>query len=137
MKKVMIFGTFDGLHDGHRSLFRQATEHGDHIIAVIARDETVQKIKGRLPRFHEYERIAALLHIDVIDDIVLGYGEEDKCCVVRDHAPDIVLLGYDQNVFVQELYTLAQQQNFFIVRARPYKEHIYKSSLLNNGQNIH
>lgn len=132
MKKVMIFGTFDGIHDGHRSLFLQATEHGDRIIAVVARDETVQKVKGKMPQFHEYDRVAALLHIDVIDDIILGYGDEDKCCVVRDHTPNIVLLGYDQDAFVDELYVLAQEQDFFIVRAKPYEEHIYKSSLLNN-----
>jgi len=133
MKTVMIFGTFDGVHDGHRALFKQATEHGDRIIAVVARDETVKQVKGRAPKCHECERVAELLQIDVIDDIILGYGDEDKCCVVRDHNPDVVLLGYDQEAFVDELYELAQEdeQDFVIVRAKAYKPDVYKSSLLN------
>ncbi len=133
MKTVMIFGTFDGVHDGHRSLFLQATEHGDKIIAVVARDKTVEIVKGHAPQCHECERVAELLQIDVIDDIILGYGDDDKCLVVRDHAPDVILLGYDQEAFVDELYTLAEKsdQNFVIVRAQAYEPAVYKSSLLN------
>ena len=130
----MIFGTFDGVHDGHRALFLQATEHGDRIIAVVARDETVKEVKGHAPKYNECERVAELLQIDVIDDIILGYGDEDKCCVVRDHNPDVVLLGYDQEAFVEDLYDLAQEeeQDFVIVRAKAYQPGVYKSSLLNN-----
>lgn len=133
MKTVMIFGTFDNVHDGHRSLFAQATEHGDRIIAVVARDETVEQVKGHRPQSHECERVAELLQIDVIDDIVLGYGDEDKMCVVRDYEPDVILLGYDQEAFIEDLYTLANEdeQNFVIVRAQAHEPAIYKSSLLN------
>jgi len=132
---IAAVGTFDGVHDGHRALIRQATEHGDRIIAVVARDETVEQVKGHKPQYHECERVAELLQIDVIDDIVLGYGDEDKMCVVRDHVPDVVLLGYDQEHFVDELYELAQEdeQDFVIVRARAYKPDVYKSSLLNRN----
>ncbi len=133
MKTVMIFGTFDGVHDGHRALIHQATEHGDRIIVVVARDETVKQVKGHSPKYHECERVAELLQIDVIDDIVLGYGDEDKCCVVRDHNPDVILLGYDQKAFVDDLYELAgeDEQDFVIVRAQAYEPDVYKSSLLN------
>jgi len=133
MKTVMIFGTFDGVHDGHRALFHQATEHGDKIIAVVARDETVEQVKGRRPRCHECERVAELLQIDVIDDIILGYGGEDKCLVVRDHNPDVILLGYDQEHFIDELYALVDDKNynFVIVRAKAFEPEVYKSSLLN------
>lgn len=133
MRTVMIFGTFDGVHDGHRALFSQATEHGDKIIAVVARDATVEQVKGHKPQCHECERVAELLQIDVIDDIVLGYGDEDKMCVVRDHKPDVILLGYDQEHFTDELYVLADEdeQGFVIVRAQAYEPEVYKSSLLN------
>ncbi len=133
MKTVMIFGTFDNLHDGHRALFQQATEHGDRIVAVVARDVTVEQVKGHRPQCHECERVAELLQIDVIDDIVLGYGDEDKMCVVRDHEPDVILLGYDQDAFVEDLYVLADEdgQDFVIVRAQAHEPSIYKSSLLN------
>ena len=45
MKKVMVFGTFDGLHEGHLDFFRQAREYGDYLIVAVARDVNVKKIK--------------------------------------------------------------------------------------------
>ncbi|MCH9030625.1 MAG: adenylyltransferase/cytidyltransferase family protein [Bacteroidetes bacterium] len=53
---VMIFGTFDILHKGHLNLFDQAKKHGDFLIAVIARDKTVVKVKDREPKHNEKER---------------------------------------------------------------------------------
>jgi len=133
MKKVMIFGTFDKVHDGHRSLFAQAAEHGDWVMAVVARDETVEKVKGRRPQCDECDRMAELLQISVLDDIIMGSTDEDKCAVVREHCPDVVMIGYDQEYFIDDLYALADEsgQNFVIVRARPYEPNVYKSSLLN------
>ena len=56
MKKVMVFGTFDIFHDGHRDYFKQAREFGDYLIVVVARDENVLKIKGNIPRNNEKAR---------------------------------------------------------------------------------
>ena len=55
--KVMVFGTFDILHPGHLNFFKQAREFGNFLIAVIARDKTVLKIKGRLPKNNEKKRL--------------------------------------------------------------------------------
>ena len=41
----MLFGTFDGLHEGHFDLFRQAKKYGDYLVVVVARDVNVKKIK--------------------------------------------------------------------------------------------
>ena len=35
MAKVMVFGTFDGVHPGHENFFEQAKQHGDYLIAVF------------------------------------------------------------------------------------------------------
>jgi len=131
----MIFGTFDGVHDGHRSLFAQAVEHGDWVMAVVARDETVEKVKGQRPQCDECDRIAELLQISVLDDIIMGSLEGEKCDVVREHKPDIVMIGYDQEHFIDDLYALADEdeQDFVIVRARAYEPSVYKSSLLNRN----
>lgn len=134
MRKVMIFGTFDGIHEGHLDFFRQANEHGDHVMAVVARDETVHAVKGRQPMCDECERIAAMLHIDEIDDVIFGYTGDDKFQVIRDHAPDVILLGYDQEAFVKELYDLIDSEKLscVIVRGKAYYPEKYKSSILNN-----
>ena len=41
----MVFGTFDVIHPGHRFFLEQAALKGDRLVAVIARDEFVNKIK--------------------------------------------------------------------------------------------
>jgi len=55
--KVLVFGTFDILHKGHLNFFKQAREHGDYLIAVVARDRTVKEIKGKPPIESEKERL--------------------------------------------------------------------------------
>ena len=57
MKKVMAFGTFDGLHPGHLNFLKQARRLGDSLVVVVARDANVRKIKGRFPRLGEGERL--------------------------------------------------------------------------------
>ena len=47
MGKVMVFGAFDILHKGHLFYFSKAKEFGDYLIVVIARDETIRKVKSR------------------------------------------------------------------------------------------
>ena len=42
----MAFGTFDLLHPGHEHFLKQAKRYGD-LIVVIARDNTVLKVKGK------------------------------------------------------------------------------------------
>ena len=132
MKKVMVFGTFDGLHPGHESRFVQAKEHGDWVIAVVARDCTVQQVKGHAPVRDEAERIAALLDHMLVDDVVLGYDNDDKMQVIRDHDPHVLLLGYDQESFVQHAVALREngEGQFVIVWAKPFLPEVYKSSIL-------
>ena len=43
MKRVLIFGTFDGIHEGHLNLFKQAKKYGDYLIVVVGRDENIKK----------------------------------------------------------------------------------------------
>jgi len=35
-KRVMVFGVFDGLHEGHKSFLRQARKYGGELRAVVA-----------------------------------------------------------------------------------------------------
>ena len=56
--KIMVFGTFDGLHKGHLDFFRQAKNFikNSYLIVSIARDKNVKKIKGDMPLLREKER---------------------------------------------------------------------------------
>ena len=60
LSKVMVFGTFDGLHKGHLDFFKQAKNFtkNSFLIVSIARDKNVFKIKGEYPSLRESARMA-------------------------------------------------------------------------------
>lgn len=131
-KKVMIFGTFDGVHEGHRFVFKKAREYGDILLAVVALDETVLTLKGRKPVFNEDIRLKEILE-EKVDNAVLG-NVQDKYKVLSEHKPDIICLGYDQNSFTDTLRIELDKRGLShtkVVRLESYKPDIYKSSRIN------
>ncbi|NUM25402.1 MAG: adenylyltransferase/cytidyltransferase family protein [Candidatus Buchananbacteria bacterium] len=127
MKRVMVFGTFDILHDGHLDFFRQARAYGDYLIVVVARDRNVETIKGKKPDFSEDERLVAVQEAGVADEVILG-GEGDPHEIIRTKRPQVICLGYDQEVFTGNLAAKFPEIN--IVRLEAYQPEIYKSSKL-------
>ncbi len=127
--RVMVFGTFDVVHEGHRSLFRQAKAYGEELVAVVARDETVKAVKGRLPHFDEETRLAAVENEKLVDRAVLG-DPEDRYAVIAELKPDIICLGYDQRAFVDQLPNELQKHGISadVIRLEPFKPEQYKSS---------
>ncbi|MDD5071408.1 MAG: FAD synthase [Patescibacteria group bacterium] len=126
MGKVMCFGTFDNLHPGHRSYLSQARRYGDYLIVVVARDVNVRELKGKPPRQDEKLRLEKVKSVSFVDKAVLGQLR-DKLKVIDKYKPTVICLGYDQEADITRL------KNFFfgkIIRLKPYKEHIYKSSKL-------
>ena len=99
----MVFGTFDGVHDGHRHLFAEAKRHGDHLIAVVAPDEVVHDLKGHSPDMHAEDRMEHLTRESHVDEVVLGDAESGTWQVIRRHRPHVVVVGYDQNELRAEL----------------------------------
>ena len=98
----MIFGTFDIIHGGHIHMFKQAREYGDYLIAVVARDANVEKTKSIGPMHNERERLDFISHIDLIDKARLG-DKTDVYKVVREERPNVIALGYDQKMYVDDL----------------------------------
>ncbi len=129
---VLCFGTFDRLHPGHEDYFRQAKELGDRVVVVVARDETVQDVKGHQPLQAENIRLEAVAHHHLVSEARLGLPG-DKYRIIEEIRPDIILLGYDQQAFTESLEQVlrARGVSCTVKRANPYKSEIYKSSLLN------
>jgi len=122
----MCFGTFDKLHPGHLSYLKQARKYGDCLLVVVGRDKNVFRIKGKLPKENEKTRLKNVQKVKFVDKAILGQLR-DKFKVVKKHQPDVICLGYDQKVDTEKL------KDFFsgrIVRLKPYKEEIYKSTLM-------
>lgn len=102
-RKVMVFGVFDGLHEGHRAFLRLAKAQGDYLIAVVAQDHIVEHLKGRRPRLNLAERFRHLKNVDHVDAVVVGDSQLRKWDVLDIHRPQVIALGYDQEVLREEL----------------------------------
>ena len=132
MKKVVVFGTFDIFHKGHGNFLEQAKKYGDFLRVVVARDKTVSKVKGYVPKYSEHERMNVVRKSALADEVILG-RLEDKYEVVREYKPDIICLGYDQKFFIDDLRKELDKsglQKTKIIRLKSYKPEIYKSSKL-------
>lgn len=125
----MCFGTFDILHPGHIFYLQKSKELGDYLIAVVARDANVIKLKGKLPVDNEKERLKKVKKTDLIDKVILG-NLKDKYGVIKKYKPDIISLGYDQRVDLKDLQKVFTGK---IIRQKPYKPKIYKSSKINKN----
>ncbi len=127
----MVFGTFDYLHAGHENYIKQAKEHGTSVIAIVARDKTVKTIKGNLPDNNEKERLKNLEQTGWVDKAILGHPK-DKTKVIKAYRPNIIALGYDQFAFTYNLEKLIMdlKLNTKIVRLKPYRPDMYKSSII-------
>lgn len=134
MKTVMVFGTFNIIHPGHLHMFRQAKKFGEKLVVVLARNHTVNDLKGYEP-LTEIDRREKLLKIPLVNEVVFG-NIDDKMKVVKDVQPDAICLGYDQSFFVEELEAFLGENNLDIpiIRLKPYRQDIYKSSKLKSNE---
>ncbi len=130
-RAVMAFGTFDYFHAGHVDCLRQAKALGDSLIVVIARDETVKKVKGQAPSFNEKKRLRDVANCPYVDKAVLG-STEDKYAVIKKYHPNILALGYDQYAFTYGLtqFFIKEKLNIEIERLKAFEPQTFKSSLI-------
>lgn len=129
----MVFGVFDGIHAGHRAFFKQAKYYGDYLIAVVTPDHAVEQLKGRLPVINLHERIDHLKEEDHIDEVVIGDEDLGSWEVVVRYQPDVIALGYDQQLLKEDL-----EKNLTKLGISPeikildaYEPEVYHSSKIN------
>jgi cytidyltransferase-like protein len=134
MGKVLLFGAFDGVHDGHRDLFRQAKLHGDYLVVAVAPDNIVQQLKYRLPKLTLAERIERVAREAGVDEAVAGDELLGSYNVVKAHCPDIVALGYDQKELQEDLEARKEDFDFEfeVVVLEPHKPDEFHSSLMDD-----
>ncbi len=137
-KKVLVFGTFDGLHEGHKSFLEQAGKFGE-VTVIVGRDSTVEKTKGRPPKFNESTRLKAIEDSGLVAEARLGNqappGEKlNPYKVIEEVKPDIICLGYDQIHFVDKLEGKLKEMGMDqvkVYRLEAFEPGKYHSSLLN------
>ena len=71
MKKVITYGTFDLLHQGHLNLLRRAKELGDYLIVGVTNDN-FDRDRGKLNvRNNVLERVEAVKATGYADKIII------------------------------------------------------------------
>lgn len=130
-KRVVVFGTFDKIHEGHRNFFRQAKHYGDELIMIVTPDRVVEKLKGKRPRYHETIRRAFVWKEDVADMVMLGDAELSSYQIIEKLKPDVICLGYDQSALEKDLKGWVKRKKLLIplIRLKPYEPHIHHNSL--------
>ena len=117
---------------GHKNFLKQARKFGGYLIVVIARDKTVENIKKRLSQNNENNRLKIVEKSSLADEVILG-NLENKYEVIKKYKPDVICLGYDQEVNLKELKEKLIEFNFYktkLVRLKSFHPEKYKSSKL-------
>lgn len=137
--RVFVAGTFDGLHLGHLFLFdfarrrglalaRRQRREGVRVSVVIARDESVERLKRRAPLHSQRERQRLVAALRSVDEAFVGAPADFLRSVRRVH-PDLIVLGHDQSASWEERLRAAGIR-VPILRCPPYRREKLKSSAL-------
>jgi len=98
-KTVLTSGVFDLIHYGHIRLLEEAKKlggEGSRLVVIVARDETINKLKGKPPVIPEDQRRAVIEALKVVDEALLGYEDINMLKVINLIKPNIIAVGYDQ-----------------------------------------
>ncbi|WP_261131769.1 glycerol-3-phosphate cytidylyltransferase [Bacillus sp. Marseille-Q3570] len=94
MKKVLTYGTFDLLHNGHINLLRRAKELGDHLTVAVSTDE-FNALKDK-KAYHSYENRKVILEsIRYVDKVIPENHWDQKIQDVIDNDIDVFVMGDD------------------------------------------
>ena len=134
MRVGLLFGTFDGLHEGHRAMLKEAKLHADKLVVALALDEVVTELKGRAPLHSWADRSRALVESGLVHEVIAGDRQLGMYTAITLHAPNAILVGYDQISLVKDLRRFLTESSLSIpiIILKPYKPDQFKSSLLNS-----
>jgi FAD synthetase len=132
-KVVLASGVFDLLHLGHVRFLEEAKKAGGEnatLIVIIARDSTVEKMKGKKPIMSEDQRYALVESLRIVDEAVLGYENLHIGEVIEKIRPDVIALGYDQTEMEKEVKTYVAKNKLpvEVVRIGRFGENALDSS---------
>ena len=95
MKKVITYGTYDLLHQGHINLLRRAKELGDYLIVGVTND-SFDRDRGKLNvRNNVLERVEAVKATGYADQIIIENYIGQKIDDIQRYDVDIFAIGSD------------------------------------------
>ena len=94
MKKIITYGTFDLLHDGHINLLKRARELGDYLVVGLSTDNfNALKHKEAIMSFEQRKKLLdSIKYVDeVIPEETWGQKIDDVC----EHNISVFVMGDD------------------------------------------
>jgi D-beta-D-heptose 7-phosphate kinase/D-beta-D-heptose 1-phosphate adenosyltransferase len=96
MKKIIVNGTFDILHQGHIRMLNTARSLGDYLLVCIDTDRRVKELKGASrPIFDQEHRRAMLSNFKAVDQVELFDSTEELETIFKIYEPDLMVKGSD------------------------------------------
>ncbi len=87
-------GGFDMLHVGHLNILTEAAKRCDRLIAGVATDESLERMKGRGPIVPLAERMSMVAALRMVDSVVPDY-DQDKRLAWKRSPFDVLFKGTD------------------------------------------
>ena len=95
MKKVITYGTYDLLHEGHIQLLRRAKALGDYLIVGVTNDR-FDRERGKLNvRNNVLERVEAVKATGIVDEVIIEDYVGQKIDDILKYDVDIFAIGSD------------------------------------------
>ena len=103
---VLASGAFDLVHYGHVHFLKEAKKAGGdnaRLIVIVARDKTIETLKGKSPVIPENQRRAVIESLKPVDEAFLGYENMSLIDTIQKLKPAIIAVGYDQERIKKEV----------------------------------
>ena len=133
MTTVLASGVFDLIHYGHIRFLEEAKKAGgkdSKLVVIVARDETVKRLKGSFPVIPEDQRRAIVESLEVVDEALLGFEDLDLTRVIQQLKPEIIVVGHDQGYICDQLNKIKKvlEMDFKITKIEKFGEDDLNSS---------
>ncbi len=143
MKKVITYGTYDLLHQGHINLLRRAKELGDYLIVGVTSD-SFDKGRGKLNvRNNVLERVEAVRKTGYADEIIIEDYLGQKIDDIQKYDVDIFAIGSDWvgkfdylNEYCKVVY-LPRTEGISSTQLRAESQDVFRVGIVGSGRIAH
>ena len=140
MKKVITYGTYDLLHEGHINLLRRAKALGDYLIVGVTSD-SFDRGRGKLNvRNNVLERVEAVRATGYADEVVIEDYVGQKIDDIQRYGVDIFAIGSDWEgkfdylrEYCQVVY-LPRTEGISSTMLREESQTIYRIGVIGSGR---
>ena len=143
MKKVITYGTYDLLHEGHLNLLKKAKALGDYLIVGVTSD-SFDRDRGKLNVHHDLlGRIQSIKETGLVDEILIEEYLGQKIDDIQHHQVDIFAIGSDWeghfdylNEYCQVVY-LPRTEGISSTMLRATKDKVFAIGVIGSGRIAH